>query len=66
MPPEYAIFGTFSTKTDVFSFGVILLETISGMKNQHCYQEGTSISLIERVRNRNTLTITSLRYVVHF
>ncbi|CAL4978940.1 unnamed protein product [Urochloa decumbens] len=31
MPPEYILEGTLSTKYDVYSFGVTLLETISGM-----------------------------------
>ncbi|XP_058747474.1 G-type lectin S-receptor-like serine/threonine-protein kinase At4g27290 [Vicia villosa] len=34
MAPEYAIDGLFSVKSDVFSFGVLLLELISGMKNR--------------------------------
>ncbi|KAI8534434.1 hypothetical protein RHMOL_Rhmol10G0089300 [Rhododendron molle] len=33
MAPEYAIRGVVSTKSDVFSFGVLMLETISGRKN---------------------------------
>ena len=33
MSPEYAIHGQFSAKSDVFSFGVIMLEIISGQKN---------------------------------
>ena len=32
MSPEYAIHGQFSAKSDVFSFGVIMLEIISGQK----------------------------------
>lgn len=32
MPPEYAMWGNFSEKTDVFSYGVLLLEIISGKK----------------------------------
>ncbi|EEE66257.1 hypothetical protein OsJ_22442 [Oryza sativa Japonica Group] len=31
--PEYASQGLYSLKTDVFSFGVVVLETISGRKN---------------------------------
>ncbi|KEH33072.1 S-locus lectin kinase family protein [Medicago truncatula] len=33
MPPEYAAHGSFSIKSDVFSFGVVVLEIISGRKN---------------------------------
>ena len=34
MPPEYAVRGHFSVKSDVFSYGVIVLEIISGKKNR--------------------------------
>ncbi|XP_062018404.1 G-type lectin S-receptor-like serine/threonine-protein kinase At4g27290 [Rosa rugosa] len=34
MSPEYAIDGHFSVKSDVFSFGVLLLEIVSGRKNR--------------------------------
>ena len=33
MPPEYAMHGQFSVKSDVFSFGMLVLEIISGRKN---------------------------------
>nr|KYP61816.1 Cysteine-rich receptor-like protein kinase 10 [Cajanus cajan] len=33
MSPEYAMLGQFSEKSDVFSFGVMILEIISGKKN---------------------------------
>jgi hypothetical protein len=33
MAPEYAYYGHFSVKFDVFSFGVLVLEMISGQKN---------------------------------
>ncbi|XP_010267891.1 PREDICTED: cysteine-rich receptor-like protein kinase 10 [Nelumbo nucifera] len=33
MAPEYAMEGLFSVKSDVFSFGVILLEIVSGKRN---------------------------------
>ncbi|KAI7751296.1 hypothetical protein M8C21_028154 [Ambrosia artemisiifolia] len=32
--PEYAVHGRFSTKSDVFSFGVLVLEIISGKRNR--------------------------------
>ncbi|KAK2385795.1 G-type lectin S-receptor serine/threonine-protein kinase [Trifolium repens] len=34
MDPEYAIDGLFSIKSDVFSFGILLLEIVSGRKNK--------------------------------
>ncbi|KAL6313934.1 hypothetical protein AAG906_011661 [Vitis piasezkii] len=34
MSPEYVIDGHFSVKSDVFSFGVLLLEIVSGKKNR--------------------------------
>ncbi|XP_060173298.1 cysteine-rich receptor-like protein kinase 25 isoform X2 [Lycium barbarum] len=39
MSPEYAMHGQFSVKSDVFSFGVLLLEIISGKRNRSFYQE---------------------------
>ncbi|KAL8032788.1 hypothetical protein ABFS82_13G120200 [Erythranthe guttata] len=44
MSPEYAMHGEFSVKSDVFSFGVLVLEIISGQKN-------TSIRNGENVEN---------------
>ncbi|EOY20462.1 S-locus-specific glycoprotein S6, putative [Theobroma cacao] len=34
MSPEYAIDGVFSMKSDVFGFGVLVLEIVSGKKNR--------------------------------
>jgi serine/threonine protein kinase len=30
--PEYAMQGVFSTKSDIYSFGVLLLEVVTGIK----------------------------------
>ncbi|XVF70431.1 hypothetical protein PTKIN_Ptkin11bG0161100 [Pterospermum kingtungense] len=38
MSPEYALEGLFSIKSDVFSFGVLLLEILSGKKSTGFYQ----------------------------
>ncbi|GMY37141.1 G-type lectin S-receptor-like serine/threonine-protein kinase RKS1, partial [Fagus crenata] len=46
---KYVVFGKFSTKSDVFSFGVILLEIVSGKKNNDSYQKHPSLTLIGRV-----------------
>ncbi|XP_021666772.2 G-type lectin S-receptor-like serine/threonine-protein kinase RKS1 isoform X3 [Hevea brasiliensis] len=51
MAPEYVMFGKFSTKSDVFSFGVMLLEIISGKKSNTCYPEDPSLNLIGHVSN---------------
>jgi len=37
MAPEYAMEGLYSVKTDVFSYGVLLLEIICGNKNGGFY-----------------------------
>ncbi|MED6111858.1 hypothetical protein PIB30_056217 [Stylosanthes scabra] len=37
MAPEYAVNGQFSIKSDVFSFGILLLEIVSGKKNRKLY-----------------------------
>ncbi|XP_040951802.1 cysteine-rich receptor-like protein kinase 10 isoform X2 [Gossypium hirsutum] len=45
MAPEYAMEGLFSVKSDVFSFGVLLLEIISGKRNNgfHLSECGESL-----------------------
>ncbi|KAM5552077.1 hypothetical protein ABKV19_026773 [Rosa sericea] len=45
MSPEYASYGHFSEKSDVFSFGVLLLEIISGKKNAIFYHFEHSLTL---------------------
>ncbi|XP_059459125.1 G-type lectin S-receptor-like serine/threonine-protein kinase RKS1 [Corylus avellana] len=49
MSPEYAMQGLFSVKFDVYSFGVLLLEIITGKKNRSYYHDGPSSNLIGRV-----------------
>ncbi|KAH6834936.1 hypothetical protein C2S53_010261 [Perilla frutescens var. hirtella] len=63
MSPEYAVDGMFSVKSDVFSFGVLVLEIVCGKRNRgfsHCdhslnllghawklYKEGRSSELVD-------------------
>ncbi|CAA2965657.1 G-type lectin S-receptor-like serine threonine-kinase CES101 [Olea europaea subsp. europaea] len=46
MSPEYAIKGIVSMKSDVFSFGVLLLEIVSGKRNHNCYRSEHPFNLI--------------------
>ncbi|XP_065862216.1 G-type lectin S-receptor-like serine/threonine-protein kinase At4g27290 [Euphorbia lathyris] len=46
MAPEYATDGTFSIKSDVFSFGVIVLEIISGKRSRGFYHPNHNQNLI--------------------
>jgi len=47
MAPEYAMEGLFSVKSDVFSYGVLVLEIICGKKNSGFYLSecGQSLTL---------------------
>ncbi|KAF8409412.1 hypothetical protein HHK36_005488 [Tetracentron sinense] len=49
MSPEYAMDGLFSMKSDVFSFGVLVLEIISGKKNKGFYYSDNQLNLLGHV-----------------
>lgn len=49
MAPEYAMRGRFSVKSDVFSFGVLLLEIVSGMKNSSFQNSDNAQNLLQYV-----------------
>ncbi|KAF8041348.1 hypothetical protein BT93_A0068 [Corymbia citriodora subsp. variegata] len=51
MAPEYAMQGLYSMKSDIFSFGVILLEIVSGKRNTDFYNDNASLNLIAHVWN---------------
>jgi serine/threonine protein kinase len=46
MAPEYAVDGKFSIKSDVFSFGVLLLEIICGNKNRALCHGNETLNLV--------------------
>lgn len=49
MSPEYAMDGAFSVKSDVFSFGVLVLEIISGKKNRGIFSVEPLLNLLSYV-----------------
>ncbi|KAK3187703.1 hypothetical protein Dsin_027264 [Dipteronia sinensis] len=53
MAPEYAMHGQFSVKSDVFSFGVLILELISGQKNT-CFRNGEGVEDLLSCVSRNS------------
>ncbi|KAB2095393.1 hypothetical protein ES319_A01G033700v1 [Gossypium barbadense] len=52
MSPEYAMQGQFSEKSDVFSFGVLLLEIVSGKKHTSFYNNEYDLSLLGYIKNK--------------
>ncbi|CAN4083906.1 unnamed protein product [Withania somnifera] len=46
MSPEYAMDGLFSVKSDVFSFGVLVLEIVTGKKNRGFYYQNNQLNLL--------------------
>ena len=49
MSPEYALDGHFSVKSDVFSFGVLVLEIVSGKKNRGFCHPDQNLNLLGHV-----------------
>ncbi|XP_017985300.1 PREDICTED: G-type lectin S-receptor-like serine/threonine-protein kinase At1g11300 [Theobroma cacao] len=78
MAPEYALEGVFSVKSDVFSFGVLMLEVLSGKKNTGFYQSNSfsllgyawdlwtsswPLELMESVIQDSSFTTAAIRYI---
>ncbi|CAL5027170.1 unnamed protein product [Urochloa decumbens] len=49
MAPEYAMRGNYSVKSDAFSFGVMVLEIVTGRKNNDSYNSKQSGDLLNTV-----------------
>jgi serine/threonine protein kinase len=49
MAPEYAFRGYLSVKTDVFSYGVLVLEIVSGRKNHDVKLDAEKADLLSYV-----------------
>jgi hypothetical protein len=46
MAPEYAMQGVFSDKSDVFSFGVLLIEIVCGRRNSSFIESENAMTLL--------------------
>lgn len=57
MAPEYAWNGQFSVKSDVFSFGVLVLEIVTGQKNNRAQ---TNKEIVETLVNYVSTTLCFL------
>lgn len=51
MAPEYAMEGLYSIKSDVFSFGVLVIEMITGRRNAGFHFSSRAASLLAYVSN---------------
>ncbi|KAJ6978805.1 hypothetical protein NC653_027080 [Populus alba x Populus x berolinensis] len=62
MAPEYAMEGLFSAKSNVFNFGVILLEILSGRRSSGSYltQHGQTLLTYEDPADRPTMSFVVL------
>ncbi|KAF7015404.1 hypothetical protein CFC21_029259 [Triticum aestivum] len=49
MAPEYAMRGQYSSKSDVFSFGVLVLEIVTGRRNSGSYNTEQDVDLLNLV-----------------
>lgn len=66
MSPEYAMHGEYSVKSDVFSFGVLVLEIISGKKNSSFYQTDAAEDLLSYVSGINIIILPYLSsFIAH-
>lgn len=60
MAPEYVIRGQYSIRSDVFSFGILVLEIITGRRNSGSYNSEQSVDLLSLVSY-----INSFKYIKH-
>jgi serine/threonine protein kinase len=65
MSPEYVMRGQYSTKSDVFSFGILVIEIITGQRNSghfFCQQNKDIVSIVS-IRPENIYRVVLLEYM---
>nr|XP_011468853.1 PREDICTED: cysteine-rich receptor-like protein kinase 10 isoform X2 [Fragaria vesca subsp. vesca] len=77
MPPEYQMTGILSMKTDVYSYGVLMLEIISGNKNRKAdgnylvedawqlWQKGAGLELVDPKLEASSINEDQLLRCIH-
>ncbi|KAK9062793.1 hypothetical protein SSX86_019983 [Deinandra increscens subsp. villosa] len=81
MAPEYAMHGQFSVKSDVFSYGVLVLEMITGQKNRcfryeermedllsfawKSWQDGTAMKMIDPILKMGSHSLHDIIRSIH-
>lgn len=52
MAPEYVMHGRYSAKSDVFSFGVLVLEIVTGRRNSGFVESESATGLLSYVSRK--------------
>jgi disease resistance protein RPM1 len=55
MAPEYLLRGEISTKSDIYSLGILILEVVTGKRNHQAMRNKSGEHFIEDVRQRANL-----------
>lgn len=64
MSPEYAMYGHLSDRADVYSFGIVILEIVSGRRNNTCPQMKKAYILFIGYESASSLFILIFNFLV--
>lgn len=64
MSPEYVLDGHYSDKSDVFSYGVLVIETISGQRNWGFQHPDHELNLLGHVSDFTTSIIFMIYFTI--
>lgn len=64
MAPEYAMHGYLTDKADVYSFGIVVLEIVSGTNNANHHPQEECFSLLDWVTYVLMLSLIHVNLVV--
>ena len=65
MAPEYAMRGYLTDKADVYSFGIVALEIVSGKSNTNYRPKQECVYLLDWVNNVFFLILSALSFLDH-